>query len=319
MKVKNRAGQSVDKVAWDPCTPRPIYLERNLTEIEGARHARRPSSLAKKQDAVSAGSIITAEEYPGNRDNWSDAAEEMPLEYDERDCGWLPGPIDRPLPAFKGLPRGPKNPALKAGAPMDMFVSELLTKGFKEKVIEYSKAHIKEWRKLHRDWNQRGEIERAVSWRQLTPQLFDLWLIAKIRVAQLKPEIEAHTLWDVNDSLFDVLLASKITYKRFQFCNRHFSFAGFGPAQQAQSGDADFDSHRKRRELTDWMCKRFAEVYNPGQHLGLDDGCRAHKHHGKTRVRWKAAVHSGSIFDSLNDCKSKYAPCPRSPASAVLM
>lgn len=31
-----------------------------------------------------------------------------------------------------------------------------------------------------------------------------------------------------------------------------------------------------------------------------------HKHWGKMRIRFKAAVHSGSIVDSLNDCVTKY-------------
>lgn len=38
----------------------------------------------------------------------------------------------------------------------------------------------------------------------------------------------------------------------------------------------------------------------------LDEASRAHKHWEKTRIRFKAAVHSGSLVDSLNDCESKY-------------
>ena len=38
----------------------------------------------------------------------------------------------------------------------------------------------------------------------------------------------------------------------------------------------------------------------------MDEGVRANKHWGKERIRFKAAVHSGNLFDSLNDCQTKY-------------
>ena len=38
----------------------------------------------------------------------------------------------------------------------------------------------------------------------------------------------------------------------------------------------------------------------------MDEGVRAHKHRGKARIRFKAMVHSGNLFDSLNDCVTRY-------------
>ena len=95
-----------------------------------------------------------------------------------------------------------------------------------------------------------------------------------------------------------------------------------GPAQAddgAQGGDDDDDddqnvqmrdlgtkTHRKRRELTNIAVEDWAAAYNPGQHCGLDDGVRSTKHWDKIRIRFKAAVHSGSIVNFLNDCRTKY-------------
>ena len=67
-----------------------------------------------------------------------------------------------------------------------------------------------------------------------------------------------------------------------------------------------FDTHRKRRELTDLCCKAFGLAWRPHQHLGVDEAVRSHKHWGKMRIRFKATVHSGSLADCLNDCTSKY-------------
>ena len=64
--------------------------------------------------------------------------------------------------------------------------------------------------------------------------------------------------------------------------------------------------HRKRRELTNLLCKSFGAAWNPHQYLGLDEATREHKYQGKQRIRFKAAVHSGALCDSLNDCSTCY-------------
>jgi len=74
----------------------------------------------------------------------------------------------------------------------------------------------------------------------------------------------------------------------------------------AQLGDPAFDSKRKRRELTNLLSVGFGKAYRPHQHVGLDEATREHKHWGKMRIRFKAAVHSGALVDSLNDCQTKY-------------
>lgn len=66
------------------------------------------------------------------------------------------------------------------------------------------------------------------------------------------------------------------------------------------------DTFRTRRELTDMVCKACAAAYNPHQHLGLDEATRTTKHWEKTRIRFKASVHSGTLVDMLNDCRTGY-------------
>lgn len=110
MKVKNRAGQMVDKDAWKTTAKAPVYLERNLTVIEGERHARRPSSLAKKAGQRYPGPPLAADEYAGNRQQW-EGTDTFPPEFAEEDVGWLAGPIDRPLPQFKGPTPGRRTPS----------------------------------------------------------------------------------------------------------------------------------------------------------------------------------------------------------------
>ena len=98
-----------------------------------------------------------------------------------------------------------------------------------------------------------------------------------------------------------------MTYHQYSWFNRHASFADYGnAANQQERGESGFDSHRKRRELTEIACDAFAKAYRPRQFVGLDEATRAHKHQGKQRIRFKAAVHSGNLVDSLNDCESKY-------------
>ena len=142
---------------------------------------------------------------------------------------------------------------------------------------------------------------------RLKVEHFDLWLAIKLRVAQLKPEVPAYSLWDRFDSLFDAQVFAACTFNQFQWLNRHTSFADYGnAANQMQRGDTGFDRHRKRRELTDLASAAFGKAYRPRQFVGLDEATRAHKHQGKQRIRFKAAVHSGSLVDSLNDCTTKY-------------
>lgn len=177
-----------------------------------------------------------------------------------------------------------------------------------------------------------------------TIKTFDLWLACRLRIAQLKPEIPVVSLWQRDNSLFDVQVFNVMTFLQFQWVNRQLSFADVQAEDDSNAEDAgdaeeeedeenaeeeaadeeqqqadddgnvddahhplsSGDSHRKRRELTDLACKAFAAAWLTHQFVGLDEAVREHKHWGKMRIRFKAAVHSGSIVDSLNDCVTKY-------------
>lgn len=174
--------------------------------------------------------------------------------------------------------------------------------------------------------------------------LFDTWVATKLRVAQLKPEIPASALWGrvkTCASLYDAELDSVLTYEQYLWCNRHMSFADCPDAEAAadeaeaemehddDAGDDDLsaegeddaddgeepaqavavrthDTFRTRRELTDLVNAAFARAFPPHQHIGLDEGVRSTKHWEKQRVRFKASVHSGTLVDMLNDCKTSY-------------
>ena len=79
-----------------------------------------------------------------------------------------------------------------------------------------------------------------------------------------------------------------------------------GGRRRAQQAPAQHDMQRSRRELTDIANKACGRAFRPGQQLGQDEGVRSNKHGGNERIRHKAAVHSGNIFESLNDAKTKY-------------
>ena len=131
-----------------------------------------------------------------------------------------------------------------------------ITPAFKSKWIEYTTAHAKAWRAAHPEWKTKlGTIVKSITinsnqHKQLTSDVFDLWLAAKLRVAQLKPEIPYKMLWDPSSSLFDAHLAEAMTVKQFKWLNRHASFADYGnAANAAEPGEEAYDTHRKRREL----------------------------------------------------------------------
>lgn len=335
----------------------PIIMIRNLTLIEGPRHARRPSAIAKRAEKRRSSDVLIADEFSCSHESWA-SPEAMPAEKSEEDGGWLPGPIVRPLPVFKGPKPGPTNPLLNAQSTEVEIMNELLTTEFKMKCREYTIAHAHAHRARH-TLSLRNSIEYAfgsqehsifadtAAGRRRFFMLIDAWLAAKLRVAHLKLEVAAGSLWGRLDDaawLHDEQLCSVLTFAQFQWCNRHMSFApvtddegsdegsdaedevgesqesdeseGEEEAEEVDEGGSEeheaprsqsmHDTFRRRRELTDIANAAFAAAYNPYQHLGLDEAVRPTKHWEKVRIRFKAAVHSGTLVDMLNDCKTNY-------------
>lgn len=187
-------GKKTTKELYDPHNSKPQYIERNLEMIEGKRWARRPSALAKKAGQRSASDVLEADEFVGSKDSWA-TTECMPEEDKLEDCGWLPGPVVRELPKFKGPKPGPTDSTLKPNSSSREFVLTQITSEFKKKWITYTIAHARAYRAERPRWRN-SCIERSVvidghKHKTLTEDMFDIWIAAKVRVAQLKTEIPA--------------------------------------------------------------------------------------------------------------------------------
>ena len=255
-----RAGAPKKKTMWRATTHAPQVMARNLRSIEGERWSRRPSALVKAADKRYTSEQLVADGYDGNKDNFA-TAESMPDENMQDDIGWNPGPIVKNLPEFRGPKPGPTVPTIKANSPTREIMSHILTGDFKRLVCKHTYAHVVAWRKersaAQKSW---GNIECAfdsgdLSWLGWEPEtgdydqakfenIFDLWMVAKLKVAQLKPEIPADALWGKYvhaPALYDAELDRMMTCDQFKFCNRHMSFA-YTPSSgdsDAEDGDAD--------------------------------------------------------------------------------
>lgn len=379
-RAREAADESVRPSKAKQTPWKPEYMERMLQDVDGPRYKRRPSYLARIQNKRRSSDVLHTDELSDEGEGAWNSHERMPEEPEPGDEGWQPGPIRRPLPRFNGPSPGPTNKELKADSTEEQILKELITDEFKQKCHEFTIAHMWAWRRAHardgKGYPKRIEhafgksLDRLLDVEDENCQkrfslLFDTWVAAKLRIAQLKPELKASALWGrlpLAISLEDVQLSKVLTYEQFKWCNRHMSFAqvedngsdsgaeeddeddsdaessSSEPIADADEADAeashtdseesamdpeeDFepdtsepqqapllrkhDTYRKWRELTDIVNAAFAKAYNPSQHLGLDEATRSTKHWDKRRIKFKASVHSGSLVDSLNDCRSSY-------------
>lgn len=336
MKAKNGAKKMVQM--FKPQTHKPFIMERNMTVVEGPRYAYRPCKLARKANVFNGTQVQWADRYDPPSD-WSDD-EELPAEARLEDCSWRAGPSYRELPQFHGPTPGPTDSSLTASCSVQRFLDSQLTHEFRLKTVQFTIAHCLRYRAEHTNWRT-DCIERSMRRpkSRFTVASFNVWLACRLRLAQLKPEINSYSLWNRHCSLFDVQVFNAITFNQYQWVNRHLSFADLqaeptsddedeeseeeseheacDSEEEEDSSDPDEhnerasksttrDPHRKRRELTNLACAAFANAWNPHQYVGVDEAVRSHKHWGKQRIRFKASVHSGSLVDSLNDCETKY-------------
>ena len=88
--------------------------------------------------------------------------------------------------------------------------------------------------------------------------------------------------------------------------NRHLSFGEYGEVGANDESLEGFDRYIKRRELSNIARAQASKAFRPGQHVGIDDGVRATRHLDGSRMRHKAAVHTGRAFDSLNCASTHY-------------
>lgn len=221
---RKRKDSVVHITMYDPKQHRPSLISRNLSEVKGARHDRRPSKVARKAGALNGTAVQWADTYD-QPDTWEEE-EMMPYETRLADCGWRPGPATRNLPKFRGRTPGPTDSTLDTESSVRNFFNTQLTTEFKEKVVQYTHEHCKQWRESNPEW-QKSNIERSMMKyrKSFTAQTFELWLACRMRIAQLKPEIPACSLWFRSTSLFDVQVFNVMTLQQYQWINRHLSFA----------------------------------------------------------------------------------------------
>ena len=116
--------------------------------------------------------------------------------------------IVRELPPFRGPTPGPTDPKLNETSlkPTDVMHHQIPLE-FKSRWCTYTKMHARAWRGKRPDWKN-DDVEKSMGKMHtaLRPHHFDLWVAARVRVAQLKPEVSAHLLWSTNSSLFDTQL-----------------------------------------------------------------------------------------------------------------
>lgn len=337
-------GKRLRSVQYKPNVQQPCVMGRHLDELNGHRYARRPSYLARAAGVFNATQLKWADSYDPP-DDWA-ADEEMPSEGKLEDCGWLPGPASRELPPFRGPTPGPTDSKLLPSSCPELFLNTQLTDEFKKKVVTYTIAHCEQYQHQNPDWRARSSERAMMNFKKaFDVGVFESWLACRMRVAQLKPEVRAEALWNRKSSLFDTLVFNSMTFHQWKWINKHISFADvenendtsddesevsdeeqvsdnepeedeYEEAEELdEGGEHDTavqhkstlqDSHRKRRELTDLACQTFGAAWRPHQFIGLDEAVRAHKHWARERIRFKAAVHSRSLVDSMNDCESKY-------------
>ena len=186
---------------WRPHAAQPTRMKPEPETIDGPRHARRPSAKAKKVGKRRATDLGWADEYD-LPEEWSEEDEPMPDEDAEEDCGWRAGPIERERKPFLGPKPGPTNEELTVDSSRSDIMAELISDEFKSKWCEYTCEHAEAYREEHENWES-NRIEQAMlkPRKLITPATFDLWIAIRIRLAELKPEINVARVWTTGDHL----------------------------------------------------------------------------------------------------------------------
>lgn len=217
-------GSKKKSLFFKPCVQQPLVMTRNLDELVGPRYARRPSKLARAQHAFNGTHLNWADEYDPP-DSWENG-EEMPLEAKLEDCQWLPGPASRDKIPFAGPAPGPTDRNLLPSSSPEQFLKTQLTPQFRQKVVSYTHAHCAQYRTNHADWESSCIEKSMLNFKKkFNVGAFDAWLACRLRIAELKQEIKAISLWERNSHLFDPMVFNIMTFNQYCWISRHISFA----------------------------------------------------------------------------------------------
>lgn len=226
---------------WKSTAIRPEYIGRNMRLLEGLKYARRPSKLARKSGQRRGTDVLSTDSFIGAKSSWAcKSRTPMPCESSPEDVGWLPGPVNRDRPTFTGPTPGPTDPSLTHESSEIDIMNRMLTLEFKKRCQVFTISHVEQYRAKNPNW-QTNSIEKAFrrhgeeflnSDKQSSVEafchLFDVWMAAKIRVAQVKPEVPMSAIWghmQEASSLHDLEVDAVLTWRQFIWCNRHFSYA----------------------------------------------------------------------------------------------
>ena len=151
----------------------------------------------------------------------------MPDEKDI-DAGWSPGPPKEGLEPFTGPATGIQDPSLNAESNAYLFMQTQITEKDKKKIGKYSYlAMIKHHEELTRKGKKLTSVHRAIDPETVKqhPEIFDLWLVARIRTAQMPISIPQKALWDPTSPHYNVELNARFPYYCYICYNKYVQFA----------------------------------------------------------------------------------------------
>ena len=256
--------------------PAPVCMLRCVQAVQGSRAAARPSGAAYKSGKRFGREVHFTGVFVDNDWDWVNDYHKMPDESKEEDTGWLPGPVDRAKPAFKGRTPGPADPTLTAASTEREIMARLLTDQVVGMIADFGRQHAQHYRSAVLQVDSAKELaalsdttESAMDWefKNLNGDSVRLWIAAKLRIACLSEAVNEEVLWDSNSSMYDELLDSKMPFSAYQWFNRHMSFSFY----EADDETAQKDRFRKRRMVLDVINALLPLTYNPHQDVGVDE------------------------------------------------
>ena len=206
--VRSSSGKGV-RTYWVCTAPAPVCMPRCIQPVKGSRAAARPSGAAYKSGKRFGREVHFTGAFVDNDWEWVNDHHKMPDESKEEDTGWLPGPVDRAKPAFKGRTPGPADPTLTAASTEREIMARLLTDQIVGMIADFGRQHAQHYRSTVLQVDNAKELaalddttESAMDWEltNLNGDSVRVWIAAKLRVACLSEAVNEEVLWDRNSS-----------------------------------------------------------------------------------------------------------------------
>lgn len=204
---------SPDKVRI-PLHKRKSEILSHIAQAQGHRHA---IDIAKTKTS---------------RVRWT-SADILPKIHDEQegDDGWHPGPLRGDVPsasgAFTGDAAGVINKDLKHDTNAYFYVLELLPDELKREIMclaaDAVEAHCADNVASGKDLTGRDKAIDPVFMRA-SPQIFDLWLAARIQTAMLPIAVAQRLLWEPKSNFYKRKLDEPMPYHVYVFVNKFLQF-----------------------------------------------------------------------------------------------